>query len=39
MTPEREDWLTTQYVWAIENESEWNDEASGLALMGRVTSG
>lgn len=35
MTPEREDWLTAQYVWAIENESEWNDETSGLALMGR----
>lgn len=35
MTPEREDWLTTQYVWAIENERAWNDEVEGLALLGR----
>ena len=35
MTPEREDWLTTQYVWAIENERAWNDEVEGLALVDR----
>ena len=35
MTPEREDWLTTQYVWAIENESAWSDEVEGLALANR----
>ena len=35
MTPEREDWLTTQYVWAIEDERAWSDEVEGLALMGR----
>lgn len=28
MTPEREDWLTTQYVWAIENERGWSDEVA-----------
>lgn len=35
MTPKRENWLTTQYVWAIENERGWSDEVSGLAQQGR----
>ena len=35
MTPEREDWLITQYVWAIENESAWSYEVEGLALTDR----
>lgn len=35
MTPEREDWLTTQYIWTIENERAWSDEVEGLALTGR----
>lgn len=35
MTPEREDWLTTQYVWVIENERAWSDEVEGLALADR----
>lgn len=35
MTPEREDWLTTQYVWAIENDGAWDSEVNELALLGR----
>lgn len=35
MTPEREDWLTAQYVWAIENESEWHKEVNLPVQIGR----